>query len=126
MKAVINTLKREIEWINENLQKGRFVDKDIPLKNEQLKELEKAIEILENSERQTPTKVSEQHDCRVLHTAFVSNLFNVDNAPTFNEWLTKYFEPAKVSRTYKDKVKGSEYTERFLYRKYARAYKLSI
>ena len=56
----------------------------------------------------------------------VSNLFNAENAPTFNEWLTKYFKPVKVSRTYKDKVKGSEHTERFLYRKYARAYKLSI
>ena len=56
----------------------------------------------------------------------VSNLLNADNAPTFNEWLTKYFKPAKISKTYKDKVKGSEHTERFLYRKYARAYKLSI
>ncbi len=48
MEVVINTLKREIEWAKDWMQKNKDNKKAIKIKDEQIKKFERAIEILTN------------------------------------------------------------------------------
>lgn len=61
-----------------------------------------------------------------LNIADVSNFLNATDAPTFNDWLKKYFNSAIINETYKGKADGMEHTKDFLYKKYWKAYNSNL
>ena len=70
MKKVINLLKNRIDDLD--YYKSTSFKKDDKIIEKEIADLNKAIKILENSERQTSTEVNELHDSKALHIADVS------------------------------------------------------
>ena len=73
MKRVINLLKNHLDWLDEH--KNSKLAKNIDNINSEIKVVEKAIKILEKSERQSSTKVSEQQNVKELIIPDISNRF---------------------------------------------------
>jgi len=70
MKRVINYLKNQLDWLDDH--KNSKLAKNMENANSEIRAYEKAIKILEESERQESAEHSNKHKTKALHIADVS------------------------------------------------------
>ncbi len=91
MKRVINLLKNHLDWLDDH--KNSKLAKGMENATNEIREVEKAIKILEESERQESTNHSNSTEQKALHIADVSkrisNLSIESKNKLFSIWMTK-------------------------------------